>query len=647
MKEIKGYMSVGKLDEAKYFKEEFKSEVLDEDIKFPKELGVKHPFEFEDVENTYKHVGLVNGATNKFVDRIIGEFSVNCKNPKALLLINSFNKDAAISVHLREWVLEGVLKGNGFMDLTNLKNNKLRTINANSAYVVRDRKANVKGYNQWLGKNSFKGFALDNRHVTPFLPNEIAHLKINALPGDAYGQGLIMPSEKIIENIVLNEEDKHKLLSRKAGAPIHVKVGQPGEVTDTGAVDAIKNSLTYMTNRTEWVTDANVEMKIIDFGEIGKNLTDALNHDVEMFCYSTQIPAVLLGMANVAEGLAKEQGESLDRTISSIQELIETIIENQIYKPYLEMNGFGNVDVEFVWNLPGEEEINLRLTQMNTMLQNPFLSDGMRRQIQLEIAKLLHFDNAEKLIDTPNTQGQTADKNYNNPNDNPDVPGKTQSEIDKEKEKQREADLEQPEIPGEKNVKQELEVQIEEKHIHEEIDTEDMTIQEYVDLHEIAGFNYSDYLMNVLKGLKSDEFVNLKAITEADVAAGLLTQDQVERLRLILKDGFKSNRTVRYISDEIKNLNLSDRIAENGAVISAETRPMTIARTETVRLANQGLLKTYQTKDIKKVSWLASISDRTCEVCQGNNGRIFEIGEAYDQIPAHVGCRCSFLSIAE
>jgi hypothetical protein len=48
---VKGYISGSKDD---YVKEQFKGEVSDKLIKFPKELGVEHPFSFEDCEKFYK-----------------------------------------------------------------------------------------------------------------------------------------------------------------------------------------------------------------------------------------------------------------------------------------------------------------------------------------------------------------------------------------------------------------------------------------------------------------------------------------------------------------------------------------------------------------------------------------------------------------
>jgi SPP1 gp7 family putative phage head morphogenesis protein len=629
MKKVKAYVS---FDKDEYFKEEFKSEVTQSPIKFPTELGEEHPFNMEDVEKAFKKIGIVNGLINKIADNIVGEFSIKCKNKKALIIINSFIHDTAFKSVIKSWVVEGLAKGNGYLEL-DLKQNKVKVVNAKSIYIVQDKKGNVLRYNQFSG--DLNKFSLNSRKLISFKPNEIAHLKINSIPGEPYGYGLIVPNEKVIEGLIINETDKQKLLSRKAGVPIHVQVGQPGESVDNSVVDDINNKLKYMTNRTEWVTDGNVKMSVLNFGDVGKNLSDSYDQSIEKLSTGFQVPVVLFGKSNVAEGLANSQTETFLRMINSIQDEVESIIEEKIFKPILIENKL-DADIDFIWNLPGDEQINQRLMQLNSLLNNPYIADGLRKEMQLEIARLLDVENPEQAVNTENTQGPFSNNNNNNNN----------NEVEKEKEEEKE--IEQPEVPGEKE-KSNLEI----KEIKEEIPTIskeelylNMPVKEFVSLVEIKGFNYSDYLIKILKRLKVDEFTTLKAITESDLENGLLNSNDIEKLRSILKSGFKGNWTMRQIENEIKdNLNLRDRISENGQIIPKEIRPTMISRTETVRLSNSGLLDVYKENKIEKVRWLAALSDRTCNICESKNGEVLDLTEAYNEIPAHPGCRCSWLSV--
>jgi SPP1 gp7 family putative phage head morphogenesis protein len=81
-------------------------------------------------------------------------------------------------------------------------------------------------------------------------------------------------------------------------------------------------------------------------------------------------------------------------------------------------------------------------------------------------------------------------------------------------------------------------------------------------------------------------------------------------------------------------------------------RAMNIARTETVKAANEGQTQLWkqaqQRGDLPNVirhEWIASYSERTCPVCSALNGEVVVVGEAFSngstQPPAHPMCRCS------
>lgn len=182
-------------------------------------------------------------------------------------------------------------------------------------------------------------------------------------------------------------------------------------------------------------------------------------------------------------------------------------------------------------------------------------------------------------------------------------------------------------------------------------ESENISIKEWINIQEIAGFNYTDYLVKILEAINKDDFTQLKAITESDEINGLLPDKEIEKLRTILKDGFRKNQTVKQIENEINsNIALKDRITDT-SIISASVRANNIARTETVRLANEGLKDLYKENKIEKVRWLSAISSRTCPECEALNGRVFNINEISSfgngQPPLHQNCRCSLISIVE
>lgn len=632
MKKVGGYISAESSD--KYIVEEFKGQVLDKPIKWPKELGAEHPFEFNDAERLYKKYGLVSATVNKFADSIVSDFQIKLKNPNAQKLIDDFIHDTNFHTVIREWTREGVLKGNGFIEL-DLENTRIRVLNSNHVFVRRTRRGRVLEYTQWLGKDLNRVNKDSNLFIT-FKPNEIAHLSFNKIPNDPYGVGYIWPNERVIENLVSGEQDHAKLIKRKAGSPYHIKVGQPGNVVSPSVVDDVKKNLQYLTNRTEWVTDADVDIQVIEFKDVGKNLTDSLMYYFRMFVAGVETPEVKFGSGQLNEGIAKVQESDYLTKIKSLQTQVESIIEEKIIRPFLKKQGLDE-QPQFIWNLPTEEQINNKVTQITALVNSMQVSMPLRAALEIELANLLDIEGLEKVLITP----QDAKKKE-------EEMEQRQKEAEDAERKQEETKVPQPEVPGAKpNAAQNLDTTFKEGVHTYEKNPLDMTLKEWVSLQEIAGFNYTDYLVSILGVLKNDKFADLKAVTEVDIAEGLLPDNEIEKLRIILKDGFTKNQTIRQIEKEIKNnVNLKDRTKEGKVTLKAKYRPNMIARTETVRLSNDGLINMFKENNIEKVRWIAALSDRTCPICEKLNGQVFEINTT-QRPPAHVGCRCSLTSVIE
>lgn len=649
-KEVKHYLAVS-ADEYRnatnIIQETFKGEVNNNEIKYPKGIGVNHPFEFEDIDKIVNNIGIINAVVDKIVDAIIGNFSVVVDNPNGQKIIDSFIDNSNFKTQIRPWVKEAVSKGNGIMEL-DLDNNQLRPLNANHMYLKRTKSGKILEWNQWKGRL--------NKIDATFKPNQIAHLVINQCPGEAYGNGLIYPNRVSIENYAWSEISTYKLLGRKAGAPIHVQIGQPGESVQSGDIDDFKSKLQFMNNSTEWVTDGNIKMSLIDFSGVGDNLTNASKHALEQIAIGMKIPMSLLGIANIPEGLAKENTKDFKRFIHSVRTQIEEIIEDNIFEVVLRNNGL-DFKVEFKWEEQDAEEKNNHIKVITDALKMFDMSPELKAGLEIELAKSLELDDVIKFLVMPKDAKKKADEEI----------------------KKQEAEIQQPEVPGVKPTAKESDVQtiseneelksqevkpkikLTDAECHHECNlTEEqlseMTIGQYVNLKEIAGFNYSDYLVKILQALKIYKFQDLRAITEQDLIEGLLPGRDIEKLRIILKDGFRKNRTINQITKDIKNsIDLKDRIKieEDGTkkvTLSASQRPVAIARTETVKLANEGLKNMYIENDITSYRYLAAIDDRTSDICQELNGQVFLTKDGTPGVnmpPMHVNCRSSIIGLVE
>lgn len=687
---VKGYIS-NKHADSKYsgksITEMMKGEITDDEIQTPKGLGAPHPFDFVDIERTYKKVGFVGGACNKIRGRILGDFMIRSKSQRAQNKINEFMRKSMLSVEAREWILDAVIKGNGFMEL-DIENEKVQVHNANNMYVKRKKNGKVKEYNQFIGK--MNNFSRDSNKFKSISPERIVHLKINQIAGNPYGYGFIWCNERVIENTILNEQDLQKLISRKAGAPIHAKVGVPGESVNPISIDKFDKDLTYMNNKTEWTTDANVDINVVDFGNIEAPLTNVLDHNIEMFSFGMEIPLALLGKGSIPEGLAKVQGEDLQRKIQSIREEIELIISQKLFRPLLEKWGIDE-EVEFIWNLPGEDEKNKRIEQIQKLLNIVTLDENMRRLLQLELVNLLNLEeNSTKYLPKPDnkakgktpkdddgeggTNGNGAEKENNDIQESkerdkvketPPCRKKGETKEDCVSRKIPEIKREDPNRSNDQAVamaysmcskacsdsacKTPTYTETEES----EEERGEMTARNYANLKYHEKAEYSEILPYIINFIRKDDFNGLAAETQEDIKDGLLPKKDIKKLKIILREGLTNEKTINQIAEDIeKGIDLKDRTDGDTLLLSKKQRPQVIARTEVVRVSNEGLLEALEDgvredNENIKVKFMAVTDKRTCPKCYRLNGGIYELKNARGTIPVHPMCRCQWDSVQE
>lgn len=71
-----------------------------------------------------------------------------------------------------------------------------------------------------------------------------------------------------------------------------------------------------------------------------------------------------------------------------------------------------------------------------------------------------------------------------------------------------------------------------------------------------------------------------------------------------------------------------------------------LVRTETINYLNRGAKLGYEKAGIKKVQWWAAEDERTCEICDINHEKKYDINKA-PNLPCHTGCRCTWLPMIE
>lgn len=683
--------------------EEFKGKVENKTITFPQELGEEHPFDFKQMEGLYKKFGFFTAVVDKYIDYIVGPgFYVKCEeDARAKKIIEDFMQDVNFDTLLRQWCKEALVKGNGFLEIGGSVDkgvDGLKVLNANYMYVLRDKVGKILNYKQFTG--AFDKF--DVNKVIPFEDYQIAHIPFNIVGDCAYGMGIGQASMRDVDNLLQNEKDCHQIQNRKANSPLHAKLGRvDGNVKiipKEADVVAFGQKMETMDNKTDWATDDLVNLSVVDFGNVGDKFDGVLRYDIEKLIYDYQIPAVLMGMANIPEGIARVQMEGFQRRVQSMQAEIEKIIEEKIFKRVLNANGL-DIHVEFEWGTPSVMEVEGRLKLISEMLKSPTTGYAMREILESELINTLKLDKdrweelkeEEKKIEEerareearaqPLVPGQNKGfPQKPKPNEEPKVnlkPTVPKEMIDdllkvvlekveeaeiKKKPKEKKTVKKKNLVPGKKMVKKTESVKYV-NHNYEYSKECPHCEEEFNDINDVEewlGFKYKDFIKYILTNIQSYDFGQIKANNEIERQAGYLTEEQIKELKTILEKGFKNGASIKDISSEIdKKLELKDlyRMTEDGDIKkgvsglpilqkSKENRSVAIARSEITRLANMGAVDYYKENGISKVRWVAGFSHRTCPECESLNGTIFNIGEE-KQMPLHPLCRCTYTPVVE
>ena len=180
----------------------------------------------------------------------------------------------------------------------------------------------------------------------------------------------------------------------------------------------------------------------------------------------------------------------------------------------------------------------------------------------------------------------------------------------------------------------------------------------YNDISEWLGFNYKEYVKQIEKFIRGDEYAQITAMTAIEEAAGKLSRAQVIEFKKILGKGFKSGASISEMVKQVdKKVGLKDLLKmEDGKIVQKdgidvlvrgkEHRAVLLVRTEVTRAANEGAMNHFKEGGISKIRWVSSIGARTCPQCEALNGEIYNIDDHPD-IPLHPMCRCTVAPVTE
>lgn len=172
-----------------------------------------------------------------------------------------------------------------------------------------------------------------------------------------------------------------------------------------------------------------------------------------------------------------------------------------------------------------------------------------------------------------------------------------------------------------------------------------------IPIKEWVGFNYQDYLDAIKAFIKNDDFSLLAAKSPEELKIGKLSKIKINRLKTVLSDAMDEGKTLQEIAQTINDkVKPGKRFRMKGdekiLVSQGMKRSLSIARTEVTRVSNAGALKHYAEGGVKEYRWVATMSDRTCPICEDLNGKVFKTASGMLP-PAHALCRCTIVPVTE
>jgi len=459
-----------------YFKEQIKSlytktETEDGiDKKKKEEVGEEHPFDYATIEQLSKRFAIISSVADKICDYALGDgYNIYSENKKIVEALTLWRKNSKIDFFIRPWFNEGLLKGTSFLEIADFKLNNTGVIiknpSANTIYVKKDDVGNIIGYTQYIDRGLSKS---NEEEVVPLDTDSMVQLNINNISNNTYGMGIVYSALPIVENFLNAQKSMHKLLKRKANSPIHVKIGnaEKDDYPEQSEINTVGKSMQFMNDSTEYVTGPNVEMEVLDFGDVGDKFISVIDNDLKLLSYSFQVPEIILGATSGFVGSAEVQEKAFERNIKSYQEQMGYIMKREIFDKVLLEAGITDLDYEILWNSKTNQEKNDEIKIIKDLLGSSIiLSSGMRKSLERQLAAIYDFnyDDIEK---------ETEEE---------DEKIKKEEEEEREREQEREKEL-QPKPKDEEPIKPIDKKQVSKKPIDKKaLGKEDENIKKFID----------------------------------------------------------------------------------------------------------------------------------------------------------------------
>lgn len=612
-----------------------------------------HREDYKVLEDMYRGYPIITAAINKTVDFVMGKgFRIKDRDHSTdkETIIMDFMKEQEADQLLRQAVRDMLLFGDAYWEIVKERGTgkiqALKSMNAKQIYLKRKQSGEIVEYIQIT-----KGHLIKKEDMPRWKPEEIAHFQLNPIGNDAYGTGIVSPLKKHASILMRIETLAERIAKRKANSYFHVKVGDENRKPTTAELDSVVEALQDLKEDEEFVTSSDVSVESTDAGKKVMDLGPLMEHFTQQLIYGVEVPATLLGMANVPEGLAKAQAEAYERRIISIQRAIQATLEDQVFPLIVE-----GADFDFDWKIPNHDEKMAEITALTTLLGNLTIHPELRMRMEDRLNELLGFEPLPKdrlEMDTqpmqllpPQVDGRPGEPRP--PNTQPANPRRE---------------------PAEEGVRESAE----EAAIRAELQN-DYTIEAYV------GFDYKELLTYIKREIKRTNYkaLILPAILEpysknpvlnmfsGNPIRALPEKISVDAIRSrgikkVLSTGFEQGLSVRTMAKMMQpyvdKLEISrDTIrGQDGSILQrayhkifeSDERSVLITRSEIVRISNNARIEQNIEMGLQEGLWVTQMDGRQCEECASMNGKVYPLNQVRDYAGnVHINCRCFIQGIS-
>ena len=323
----------------------------------PSQLSKEKRINPELLELAYKSVPFLNRAINLKAMHTISPWFV-FGDDKQDELFSNWTKANNYKQKLYSILITKCIFGYAFAEI--IKNRKgdiadISLIDPKSIMVKINQDGEITDYGQALPNETEPSIT--------FKPEEIILFNGTTLAGDLFGIGDVEPIYSTLETWLNTQDGIANYMYRHGFPKYHVSI--KGENVSDDVLTDVRNEFQTMSNKNEFITRGEIEIKSIDTSESRVDVVGYQNMGIDLLCSSLGIPKLLMGLgADVNRATGSLMLDSWDRE----NQLMHLQIDEVMRPLYIGI--LGTEDYEIVWGEWNAEDVNMKSTRLLSELNS-------------------------------------------------------------------------------------------------------------------------------------------------------------------------------------------------------------------------------------------------------------------------------------